>query len=412
MAPIRVALVGCGKVANIHAAALRSLPDVEFVAVCDVSAERADAFAAKYGVRPFTDLGAMLRDARQDVLIIGTPHPLHAEAAVQAAEAGVHVLVEKPLAANLADCDAMLAAARKSGVTLGAISQRRFYEPVLRMKHAIDEGKIGAPALGVFIQYSWRDAAYYRSDPWRGKWDTEGGGVLVNQSPHQLDILLWLMGPALEVSGYWANLNHPTVEVDDTAVASIRFKNGGVGSIVTSLSQKPGIYTKVHIHGASGASVGVETDRGATFIAGVSQIAEPPLTDLWTVPGEEGQLAAFQASDRAAFARVNATTHYHALQIADFLAAVRENRPPLVTGEAGRAVVELFSAIYQSSRERRAVTLPMATPEETWAVWRTDDTGNTFVVRERLTHAEALRVVAEFEARGHKQTYYAEREKR
>ncbi|QJX00568.1 Gfo/Idh/MocA family protein [Frigoriglobus tundricola] len=357
MAPIRVALVGCGKVASIHAAALRSLPDVEFVAVCDVSADRADAFATRYGVRPFTDLGAMLRDARQDVLIIGTPHPLHAEAAVQAAEAGVHVLVEKPLAANLADCDAMLAAARKSGITFGVISQRRFYEPVQRMKRAIDEGKIGAPALGVFIQYSWRDAAYYRSDPWRGKWDTEGGGVLVNQSPHQLDILLWLMGPALEVSGYWANLNHPTVEVDDTAVASVRFKNGGVGSIVTSLSQKPGIYTKVHIHGASGASVGVETDRGATFIAGVSQIAEPPLTDLWTVPGEEGELAAFQASDRAAFARVNATTHYHALQIADFLAAVRENRPPLVTGEAGRAVVELFSAIYQSSREGRAISL-------------------------------------------------------
>ena len=160
------------------------------------------------------------------------------------------------------------------------------------------------------------------------------------------------MGPAAEVCGYWANVNHPGVEVDDTAVASIRFRNGGLGSIVTSVSQQPGIYTKVHIHGASGSSVGVETDRGATFIAGVSQIAEPPLTDLWTVPGEEQQLAAFQAADRAAFTRVNATTHYHALQIKDFLAAIREGRPPLVTGEAGRAVVELFTAIYQSSRER------------------------------------------------------------
>jgi predicted dehydrogenase len=360
MPPVRVALVGCGKVASVHAAALRSLPEAEFVAACDVSAARAEAFAAKYGVRPFTDLAAMLRDARPEAVVIGTPHPLHAEAAVRAAEAGVHVLVEKPLAATLADCDAMLAAARKSGVTLGAISQRRFYEPVRRMKRAIDAGKIGAPALGVFIQYSWRDAAYYRSDPWRGKWDTEGGGVLVNQSPHQLDILLWLMGPAAEVSGYWANLNHPTVEVDDTAVASIRFRNGGLGSIVTSLSQKPGIYTKVHIHGASGASVGVETDRGATFIAGVSPIAEPPLTDLWTVPGEDGQLAAFQAEDREVFARVDATTHYHALQIADFLHAIRDNRPPLVTGEAGRAVVELFTAIYQSSRERRAVALPLS----------------------------------------------------
>ena len=405
MTRTRVALVGCGKVAGIHADALRSLPEVEFVAACDIQLSRAGAFAAKHGVRPFADLGTMLRDARPEVVIIGTPHPLHAEAAIRAAEAGVHVLVEKPLAASLADCDAMLAAAKKAGVLLGVISQRRFYEPVRRMKAAIDAGKIGTPALGVFIQYSWRDAAYYTSDPWRGKWDTEGGGVLVNQSPHQLDILLWLMGPAAEVSGAWANLNHPTVEVDDTAVATIRFQNGGLGSIATSLSQKPGIYTKVHIHGSNGASVGVETDRGATFIAGVSEIAEPPLTDLWTIPGEEAQLAEFQREDRAAFGRVNATTHYHKLQIADFLQAVRENRPPLVTGEAGRAVVELFSAIYQSSRERRAVLLHQV--PETWAVWRTDDTGNTFLVREHLTHEEANRVVAEFEARGHKQTYFA-----
>ncbi|MCI0705020.1 MAG: Gfo/Idh/MocA family oxidoreductase [Planctomycetia bacterium] len=360
MTPVRVALVGCGKVAQIHASALEALPEAEFVAACDVSAERANSFALKHGIRPFTDLSAMLREAKPEAVIIGTPHPLHAESAIRAAEAGVHVLVEKPMAAKLADCDAMLRAARKSSVRLGVISQRRFYEPVQRMKQAIEAGKIGTPALGVFIQYSWRDSAYYQSDPWRGKWDTEGGGVLVNQSPHQLDILLWLMGPAAEVCGYWANVNHPTVEVDDTAVASIRFKNGGLGSIVTSVSQKPGIYTKVHIHGSSGASVGVETDRGATFIAGVSEIMEPPLTDLWTVPGEEHLLSEFQDSDREAFARVNATTHYHKLQIQDFLRAIREGRAPLVTGEDGRAVVELFSAIYQSHRERRPITLPIA----------------------------------------------------
>src|SRR5688572_2706129 len=355
MKPIRIALVGCGKVAGIHAAALAELPEAQFVAACDISAERAEAFAAKHGARPFTDLGAMLREARPEAVVIGTPHPLHAEAAVRAAEAGAHVLVEKPLAASLADCDAMIAAAKKAGVALGAISQRRFYEPVQRMKRAIDEGKIGKPALGVFIQYSWRDAAYYTSDPWRGKWDTEGGGVLVNQSPHHLDILLWFMGPVAEVSGYWANLNHPTVEVEDTAVATVRFRRGGLGSILASLSQKPGIHSKIHIHGSNGASIGVETDRGPTFIAGVSTIAEPPLNDLWTIPGEERRLIAFQAEDCARFASLDATTHYHALQFRDFLRAVREGRPPLVTGEDGRAVVELFTAIYQSGREGRTV---------------------------------------------------------
>src|SRR5205823_8201481 len=141
-----------------------------------------------------------------------------------------------------------LAAARRSGATLGVISQRRFFEPVRRMKDAIDAGKIGRPALGVFVMYSWREPAYYRSDPWRGKWDTEGGGVLVNQSPHHLDVLLWLMGPVAEVSGYWANLNHPSVEVEDTAVASVRFKSGGLGSLLASLSQKPGFHSKIHVH--------------------------------------------------------------------------------------------------------------------------------------------------------------------
>jgi UDP-N-acetyl-2-amino-2-deoxyglucuronate dehydrogenase len=361
--PWRIGLVGCGKVGSIHAAALASIPEAAFVAACDSNADRAQAFASKYGAKAFTDLGAMLKDV--DAVIIGTPHPLHAEPAIRAAEAGVHVLVEKPMAATLADCDAMIAAAHRTGVTLGVISQRRFFEPVQRIRAAIDAGKLGTPSLGVFIMYSWREPSYYHSDPWRGKWDTEGGGVLVNQSPHQLDILLWLLGPVAEVSGTWANFNHPNVEVDDTAVATIRFKSGGLGSIVTSVSQKPGIFTKVHIHGSNGASVGVETDRGATFIAGVSGISEPPLADLWTVPGEEFRLAEFQAADRAAFAAVDATVHYHALQIRDFVKSIQERRAPLVTADSGRAVVELFTAIYQSHREKRSISLPLSASRQT-----------------------------------------------
>jgi UDP-N-acetyl-2-amino-2-deoxyglucuronate dehydrogenase len=356
---VRTALVGCGKVGQIHATALAGLAEAELVGVCDALPERGQAFAARYGARPYTDFGDLLREARPEAVLIGTPHPLHAEPALRAAEAGAHVLVEKPMAANLGDCDAMLAAARKAGTWLGVISQRRWYEPVRRMRAAIDAGKIGRPALGLFLMYSWREPAYYQSDPWRGKWDTEGGGVLVNQSPHQLDLLRWFLGPVAEVSGAWANLNHPGVEVDDTAVAVLRFQNGGLGSIVTSVAQKPGLYTKVHVHGSNGASVGVETDRGATFIAGVSTIAEPPLNDLWTIPGEEQLLPQFEAEDRARFGRLDATTHYHALQIQDFLRAIREGRPPQVTGEDGRAAVELFTAIYRSHRERRPVALPL-----------------------------------------------------
>lgn len=361
MKRVRTALVGCGKVGQIHAEALKGLAESDLVAVCDADAGRASAFAARLGsaVRPFTDVATMLRESGAAAVTLCTPHPQHAEAAIEAAERGVHVLVEKPMAASLADCDAMLAAAKKAGTTLGVVSQRRFYEPVQRMRAAIDAGKIGTPALGVFLMFSWREPAYYRSDPWRGKWDTEGGGVLVNQSPHQLDLLQWFMGTIDEVSGSWANVNHPEVEVDDTAVATVKFKNGGLGSVVTSLAQKPGLFTKVHVHGSSGASIGVETDRGATFIAGHSTITEPPLNDLWNIPGEEHLLAEFQAQDRAHFAQIDPIAHYHALQLHDFLRAVLDGRSPLVTGDDGRTVVAMFTAIYRSQRERRPTTFPV-----------------------------------------------------
>jgi predicted dehydrogenase len=358
MKRVKTALVGCGKVAGIHAQALRNSAASELVGVCDKDSSRAQQFAAKYGGAPFTSLAALLSEVRPDAVVICTPHPLHAEATVAAAEAGAHVLVEKPMAASLEDCDRMIEATRKAGVRLGVVSQRRFYEPVRRMKAAIDAGKIGKPILGVFQMYSWRDDAYYQSDPWRGTWDGEGGGVLVNQAPHQLDILQWLMGPIEEISGYWGTLNHPSIEVDDTAVAIIRFRSGALGSIIASVSQKPGIYTKVHIHGSNGASVGVETDHGATFVAGVSSgVPDPPLNDLWTIAGEENSLPKFEAEDRALASERDVMLYYHALQIDDFLAAIIDGRQPAVTGEDGRVVVEMAQAIYRSQRERRAIKL-------------------------------------------------------
>lgn len=247
MEKVRTALIGCGKVGHMHAKALSTLPESDFVAVCDKDLARAQAFAGQYHARAYTDVQEMVTDADVQAVVVCTPHPLHMSPAVLAAQAGAHVLVEKPLAASLRDCDAMLAAADEAGVKLGVISQRRLYGPVQRVKAAIEADKIGRPVLGTVVVLGWRDEAYYRSDPWRGRWDTEGGGVLVNQAPHQLDLLQWFMGPIDELFGYWDNLNHPYIEVEDTAVAVLRFKNGGLGSIVVSNSQRPGIYGKVHV---------------------------------------------------------------------------------------------------------------------------------------------------------------------
>lgn len=360
MRRIRTAVIGAGKVADSHASILATLPDSELVAVSSRTLTKARILAGRYNARAFTDVATMIQEMGVEVAIVCTPHPAHAAPAVQALEHGVHVLVEKPMAASLADCDAMITAAASTGAQLGVISQRRWYPPAQRVKEAIESGKIGKPVLGTVTMLGWRDQAYYASDPWRGKWESEGGGVLVNQAPHQLDLLLWYMGEVQELFGYWSNLNHPYIEVEDTAAAVVRFKNGAMGNILVSNSQKPGLYGKVQVHGENGASVGVQTDGGAMFIAGMSNVLEPPINDLWTVPGEESLLARWQEEDRATFASVDPIKHYFTLQIQDFLDAIRDGREPHVTAQDGRRVVELFAGLYLSQQRNQPVQFPLS----------------------------------------------------
>jgi len=360
MKEYRIAITGCGKVAHLHAKAIQNLPNAALAAVWSRTPASAEKFAAAYGVKPYGDIAAMVRENDIDLVIVCTPHPFHREVTCEAAQAGANVLVEKPLAATLEDCDAMIRCCREAGVKLGVVSQRRFYEPVQRIRRAIDEGKIGSTALGTINMLGWRDKAYYDADAWRGTWDMEGGGVLVNQAPHQLDIFLWFMGEVEEVYGLWRNLNHPYIEVEDTALAIVKFRNGGIGNIIVSNSEKPGIYGKVQIHGTNGASVGVQTDGGAMFIAGMTSVLEPPVNDLWTVPGEETLLDGWVKADSELFNRIDPTIYYMERQIEDFLNALATGGEPLITGEFARRTVELFTAIYRSTRDNKPVRFPLA----------------------------------------------------
>jgi predicted dehydrogenase len=301
----------------------------------------------------------MLAKSKPDAICICTPHPEHAAPAIAAAQAGVHALVEKPLASSLADCDAMLYAARANNTIISTVCQRRFYPPCQRIRRAIDDGKIGKPVLGIATIFGWRDEAYYKSDAWRGSWKHEGGGVLVNQSPHQLDMLIWYLGEIDEVFGYWANMNHPYIEVDDMAIAVVRFKSGGLGNIVVSNSQNPALNARVSVHGANGASLGVQTDGGAMFVPGLTAITEAPFNDIWTIRGEEQFLRQWKEEDAKLFSSVNPMEHFHHLQIQDFLRAIIDQRQPSITGEDGRRTVELFAAIYQATREKKAVKFPV-----------------------------------------------------
>lgn len=356
---IKTGIIGAGKVAHLHAGALEKSKNAKLTAVCSRTPQRVADFANRYGITAFDSVEAMVQNGGVQAVTVCTPHPDHAGVSIEALNAGAHVLVEKPMASSLSDCDAMIAAARETGKKLGLISQRRYYPPVLRIKKAIDEGKLDVPVLGTVNMYGWRDEAYYNADPWRGKWKAEGGGVLVNQAPHQLDILQWYMGPVQTLFGFWDNLNHPYIEVEDTAIAVIQFKNGALGNIVVSNSQNPALYGKVAVHGRNGASVGVQTDGGAMFIAGMSSIAEAPYNDIWTIQGEESNIDSWKQEDKALFKRINPMEYFHQLQIEDFMDSIVEDRNPKIPGEEGRKTVELFTAIYRSKRDQIPVEFPL-----------------------------------------------------
>ena len=359
MEKLKTGIIGCGKVGDFHAKAFEALENSEFTAVCDNNIERARAFADRYGVKAYDDIEAMIRECGLDVVSICTPHPLHANPAVIAADCGCNVLIEKPLASSLEDCDRIIEAGDRNHVTIGTLVQRRFYRPCMRIHQAIEDGKIGRPVLGMVTMLGWRDKNYYDSDPWRGSWKGEGGGVMVNQAPHQIDLLQWYMGEVDEIYGVWKNLNHPYIEVEDTAVAVIKFKNGGVGNIVVSNSQNPALFGKVHIFGENGAGVGVQTDGGAMFVAGMSSITEAPYNDLWTVAGEENMLETWKREDTDFFNSVDSMYYYHREQIKDFVDAVQEGEKPLVDAREGRKTVEIFTGIYRATETNSVIKFPI-----------------------------------------------------
>ncbi len=355
MDTIRFGFIGYGKIAHLHAKALTEAHGAELVSVCGRNATRRDEFAAAWNISSRQSVKDMVERDQVEAVIISTPHPRHHDDTLEAIAAGCHVLVEKPMALTEEACTEMILAAERAGTLLAVVSQRRWYPSTMRIREAIDAGKLGRPSLAQVTILGWRDEEYYRSDPWRGTWKDEGGGVCINQAVHQFDLLHWFMGPVQRIQAEWDNINHPYIEVEDTAVSTVRFRNGGMASILVSNSQKPGLFAKVHVHGSNGASAGVQTDGGAMFIAGRSGIAEPPVNDMWTVPGEEALLSSFREEDEAFFKTIDATTYFFARQIEDMVQALNRGTKPLVTGEDGREAVRIIEGIYRSGRTHKAV---------------------------------------------------------
>jgi predicted dehydrogenase len=344
---LRTGIVGCGSIAAAHATALAEIPESDFSASCDVDQTRAQALAEKHGVpHVFTDFRELFASGTVDAVCVCTPHPSHAAIVLAAADAGVHVLVEKPIAAELAEADVMVEAAERAGITFGGIFQRRFWPAAQRLRQAIDEGVFGRLTMAECQIRLWRPREYFARDAWRGKWATEGGGALMNQGIHIIDLMQWFMGPAVEIYAKYGTLQHADfIDVEDTVVATIVFANGALGTIQAATTIFPELGFRVAVHGDSHAYASIwERPEGTEGVF-----------DIWGVDGQAEHIDML-VPDRPT---TPGFPDFHWLQIQEFLQAILAGREPAVTGAEARKALEIILAIYESSRTGRPVTLPL-----------------------------------------------------
>ena len=350
-------IVGTGVIAAIHADAIAMLPDARLVAITDVDGGAAAAFAAARGCPAEPDLGALLAHYDVEVVCVCVPSGLHAEIAIQAAKAGKHLVVEKPIDVSLEAADRLIDAARGAGVALTVISQHRFDPGLIELKRLIDDGSLGRLVLGEATTKWYRTQDYYDSAAWRGTWAMDGGS-LANQGVHYVDLLRWCMGPAAEVTAVYSTQAHQ-IEVEDTALAIVRFASGAVGTILSSTAAFPGFPQRLEITGTLG-TVTVEDGQivRRALITDPGPPAPGPAAPGPAAPGPAAPGASQPAAEPATGsdpAALGVTSH--AAQLADLLAAVEEGREPAVGGQAGRDALEIVCAVYESSRTGRPVKL-------------------------------------------------------
>jgi UDP-N-acetyl-2-amino-2-deoxyglucuronate dehydrogenase len=344
-------IIGCGMIAHFHARAIGDVRGAKLVACYDVLPAAADKLAEATGCKAYHDLDAMLADPAVDVVTIGTPSGAHLEPALAAARAGKHVIVEKPLEITLARCDQIIAACHNAGVVLSTVFPSRFHQSSLEMKRAVDRGRFGRLTLGDAIVKWYRSQDYYDSGAWRGTWELDGGGALMNQAIHSVDLLTWLMGPVVEVRAKTALLAHQRIAVEDVALATVVFANGALGVIEASTAAYPGYLKRIEIHGAEGSAVMEEEDIVRW------DFAKPTKHDAAIV-----QAMTQRKSTGGGAADPKAIGHHgHARQFQNVLAAIKKGTKPSIDGHEGRRSVEIILAIYKAAETGRAVVLPLKT---------------------------------------------------
>ena len=341
---MHVGLLGAGNISETHARAVSAIPGARVAAVYGSRFHRASQLAAKAGAVAYDDLGRFLAHRPMDLVAIGSPSGLHASHAIAAARHGLHVLVEKPLDISTGTIDGLIAAVEHAGVKAAVFFQDRLKPDIVRVKSFIEEGRLGKPILASGRVKWHRSREYFADSTWRGTWVLDGGGALMNQGIHTLDLLLWLFGPLARVAAYAATRVH-SIEVEDTLTAILQFANGALGVFEASTCVFPGYPRRIELSGGEGTLV-VDGDA---------------LTRIDLRSGAESPNAADTPSAGATSPVVDDALPHQRI-IEDFLTAVRTNGTPACDVREARKSVEVIEAIYQSAREGRAVWLGPAAP--------------------------------------------------
>lgn len=337
-------VVGSGLIADFHARAIGDIPNARFTACCDKIPERAANLAEKYGAQAFTSFEEMVASDEVDIVTIATPSGLHKEPTIAAAQAGKHVLCEKPLEITLERIDAMIGAHERAGTRLGGIFPYRFNNLMIPLRDAIRSGRFGTITYaGVYVPW-WRTDEYYQ-DSWHGTWALDGGGALMNQSIHMIDMLCDLMGPIESVQAYTATLGHK-MEAEDVATAVLRYASGALGIIYGTTASYPGQFRRFEITGTKGTAVNVENSITLWEFADKRPEDKEVRQQFMKIEGGGG------VADPAAISYENHTRNFKA-----FLDALERDEDFSISGPEARKAVEVILAIYQSAREGRPVML-------------------------------------------------------
>lgn len=350
-------IIGYGVIGPLHAQSATRAPGAELIAVCDIDPKQEKRLRDQgYTVPFYTDYKEMLkREPRIQAVSICTPSGMHCQSALFAAKAGRHVLCEKPLDITLRNMDRMIEGCDKAGVKLGCIFQKRTSQTHILARKALHKQILGKMVMGDCYQKYYRSPAYYKTAGWRGTWKLDGGGALMNQAVHGIDLLIWLMGDVESVFSYSDTLVRD-IEVEDTSVSVVRFKNGALGNIVGTTSIVPGQGVSTMLHGEKGSIIVDDSTISCSIGKLVKGAHKPEPVDLFKRFKVKNKAVEKDnvSSDNTALALGG-----HALQVQDFCRAIRNDRDPMVTGPDARRAVELILAIYKSWKSRKEVKLPL-----------------------------------------------------